>query len=92
MMPTAASEPLRRKYIGQMVRVKLSDGRLIEGILTCLDKFCNLVLREAFSGEDPKEEGNEEQVSLFGGQGRQFLGCVMVPGEHMVKCEIRREP
>ena len=36
-----------RQLLGSMIRVRISDGRIIEGELQCLDKDLNLVLGSA---------------------------------------------
>ena len=84
--PVDSSDP-KRRLLDELLRVELSDGRVIEGGLACYDKFCNLVLRES-SIVDPSKD-DDASTSLFGGD-RKRLGSVMIPGEHIVKCEVRR--
>lgn len=36
-----------RQLLGSIIRVRISDGRIIEGELQCLDKDLNLVLGSA---------------------------------------------
>jgi small nuclear ribonucleoprotein (snRNP)-like protein len=36
-----------RQLLGSMIRVRISDGRIIEGELQCLDRDLNLVLGSA---------------------------------------------
>ena len=36
-----------RQLLGSLIRVRISDGRVVEGELQCLDKDLNLVLGSA---------------------------------------------
>ena len=72
----------KRRFLDALLRVELSDGRVIEGALACYDKFCNLVLRDSAIVDVSKDAS--AATSLFGDD-RKRLGSVMIPGEHIVK-------
>ena len=62
---------LLRSWLSRIVRVKLTDGRVVAGTLRCIDRNRNLVLGSA----------NER----FGDGPPQTIGHVMVPGKHIVQ-------
>ena len=66
--------------LGREVRVLLSDGRVVEGELECLDKTVNLVLRN--TREFHEARGGVLSESL--GDSCKGIGTVMVPGPHVV--------
>ena len=66
--------------LGREVRVLLSDGRMVEGELECLDKAMNLVLRNSKEFHNARESVQSESV----GDAYKGIGTVMVPGPHVV--------
>ena len=59
-------------------RVRLSDGRVVQGKLTCLDWQGNLLLSEA----------SLEVPAKGGGEAAQTLGVAIVPARHLLACEL----
>ena len=77
--------------IGRRLRVQISDGRVIVGEFECLDKDGNILVDRAreywiASGETNRQTGDE--LSLTSENGRR-IGYVMIPGPHVVKCEVQ---
>ena len=60
-----------RSLLGRLLRVEITDGRELEGLLECLDDSCNLVL----------SEGREWPP----GAPPRYVGTVMVPGKVQVR-------
>jgi small nuclear ribonucleoprotein (snRNP)-like protein len=53
----------------QQLQVKLTDERIITGVLNCIDRDMNLLLSNSYERS---------------GQNTRYVGLVMVPGEHAV--------
>ena len=51
-----------KSLLGREVRVLLSDGRVAEGELECLDKAMNLVLRNTKEFHNARESVQKERV------------------------------
>ena len=72
-----------KALLGETLRVTLTDGRVFEGVFSCLDKGFNVVLNEA------------SEVSLTGAR-KQFNaragGVIIVPGARIAKCETHAQP
>lgn len=54
-----------KSFLGQIVRVQISDGRVFEGLFKVYDKESNIILRNA---------------TEFRSDGERRAGTVMVPG------------
>lgn len=65
------------KYIGTSLRIKMVDGRLVDGVLTVMDAFGNLLLSDVW--ESSKDKLNETRVH------RRELGLVSVPKQRIVQ-------
>lgn len=75
-----------RTFLGQSVRVVLSDSRVIEGELHCIDRELNLVINfahEIHHLEDAMEDPLPESVVT------RNVGSAMVPGSHIVKVLVK---
>lgn len=72
--PTASYRVLLRSLLNEHFRVVISDGRIIEGQLVCLDKDCNIIL--AHCDETDTSTGTTLQ--------REML---VVPGKHIQTIE-----
>ena len=57
-------------------RVRLRDGRVVQGRLTCLDWQGNLLLSDASLEAQAKEDA------------AQALGVAIVPARHLLSCEM----
>ena len=69
--------------IGRSVRVEITDGRVFVGELQCFDGEMNLIMDKTIE----HRSGVEETVGAEGSNSRK-VGMVMVPGRHLVKCEL----
>ena len=69
-MPTSLSPD---KFIGANLHVKLSDSRILEGILTVIDPFGNLLLSNVY--ETSIDKLNDKQLHV------REIGLVSVPRE-----------
>ena len=58
----------------------LSDGRVVEGELECLDKSLNLILRSSREYLNAGERTRSDSL----GYSFKNIGTVMVPGHHVV--------
>lgn len=78
-------EDFTKFVTGSTLRVKISDGRVIEGEFACLDRDLNIILNKAieFFSMDAMENGNEETSKT--------LGQAMVPGAHIIDIFMREE-
>lgn len=61
------------KFIGANLHVKLSDSRILEGILTVIDPFGNLLLSNVY--ETSIDKLNDKQLHV------REIGLVSVPRE-----------
>ena len=82
-----SDKPATQKVAGMLhsrMRVTLTDKRIIVGNFVCFDQQRNLILSESeelsFATEDV-DTGDQ-------GCRRRMLGLIMVPGRHLVKCEV----
>ena len=69
-------------YLGHRLRATLSDGRLITGTFHCVDRLRNLILHDAYE-QAPSASGDAAHLAP-----ERRLGMIVVPGKHLVKCEI----
>lgn len=65
-----------QKYIGSNLRIKTADGRLLDGILTVIDPFGNLLLSNV-------KEMSQDRLNVNNVKERE-LGLVSVPREEIV--------
>lgn len=72
-----------RTWLGNPVRVHLSDGRVLVGRLWCLDAHANIVLVSAEEYAPPDVVAKESSVDRL----RRFMGQVLVSKSHLVKFE-----
>mmetsp|Transcript_14391 Transcript_14391/g.34039 ORF Transcript_14391/g.34039 Transcript_14391/m.34039 type:complete len:99 (-) Transcript_14391:380-676(-) len=80
----AARETLRR-LLGKKLRCTLSDGRVVVGDFHALDKLKNFILVSC-------EETRMVAEDLTGNECvKRKLGMVMVPGKHLVSCEVEKK-
>lgn len=64
------------KYIGTNLRIKTADGRLLDGVLTVIDPFGNLLLSNV-------KEMSQDRLNVDRIKERE-LGLVSVPRETIV--------
>ena len=70
-------------YLGHRLRATLSDGRLITGTFHCVDRLRNLILHDAYEQAPSIDSGAATHLAP-----ERRLGMIVVPGEHLIKCEI----
>lgn len=68
------------KYIGMAMRVKMKDERVIDGVLTVVDPFGNLLLQNLY--ENSKDKIDPASIK------RRELGLVSLPRVHISKVLI----
>ena len=71
------------EYLGQTIRIHISDGRVIEGEFQCMDKDLNFVLGNSVEYYDIKAEDISRELPADDVPSRQ-LGAAMVPGTHVL--------
>ena len=54
-----------RQLLGSLIRVRISDGRVVEGELQCLDKDLNLVLGSAIEYHGMMTHTAKNIISMF---------------------------
>ncbi|XP_030381193.1 N-alpha-acetyltransferase 38-A, NatC auxiliary subunit [Scaptodrosophila lebanonensis] len=78
LMNDANITPGRRmlqKLLGRVLRIVITDGRVLVGYFNCTDRDCNIVLSMCAE-------------YLVEGQDPRILGNVMVPGKHIVSLSV----
>ena len=95
-----------KMLLGKPMRLVLSDGRVVEGELDCMDKDINFILRNTKEYHQRSNSGETCLVSLSLsrhspqlsslvsepelGDNFKYLGTVAVPGAHVLKCYSAR--
>jgi len=64
--------------LGNSIQVILSDSRVLEGTLLCIDKDLNLVISDVI--EHFNTTGKKQSSTLS-----RHIGTATVPGKHIVK-------
>ncbi|XP_033248726.1 N-alpha-acetyltransferase 38, NatC auxiliary subunit [Drosophila miranda] len=64
-----------QKWLGHVLRIVITDGRVLVGFFNCTDRDANIVLSMCAE-------------YLVEGQEPRLLGNVMVPGKHIVSLSI----
>eukprot|EP00392_Amoebophrya_sp_AT5.2_P016102 g16345.t1 len=64
------------------VRVELPDGRILTGVLWCIDGLQNIILRETTEHCVLDPDYFPEEVT------KRRTGAVMIPGKEIVKFEV----
>jgi small nuclear ribonucleoprotein (snRNP)-like protein len=78
--PTTTDTDLVQKIkamMGRTLRCHLSDGRVISGSFDCVDKHRNIILDRASEIKDIDDPKSTRSI-----------GYVLIPGQHLVKCEL----
>uniref|UniRef100_A0A182Y8X0 Sm domain-containing protein n=2 Tax=Anopheles stephensi TaxID=30069 RepID=A0A182Y8X0_ANOST len=68
-----------RSWLNRLFRIKMTDGRILNGYFVCTDADANVVLQGT---SEFTEIGGEERI----------LGLVMIPGRYIVSIEERNPP
>ena len=77
-LPKQEAKEKFKSWLGQIMRVKLSDGRNVMGQFMCTDSECNIILGMA---SEYIEEGEVDRKP-------RNIGLVMVPGNHIVTIHV----
>lgn len=81
MKNTPAKEMIKA-FLGARLRITLSDGRIVIGNFQCFDKQKNFILYSVKETRKSIDKSGAECVVS------RNLGFVMVPGKHLVSCEV----
>ena len=79
-----------KKYFQSLVNLKklfriyLSDQRIIIGEFYCLDQYQNIILNDSIEFR----YYNNKKILLHH---QRKLGMVMIPGNHILKCQVLNE-
>jgi len=68
---------IEEHWVNQPMRVKISDGRIFEGLFICVDHEKNIILGET--------------VETMTNGHRKPSGLVMLPGTHVEQCFILKK-
>eukprot|EP00747_Dinoflagellata_sp_TGD_P166255 gnl/TRDRNA2_/TRDRNA2_188772_c0_seq1.p1 gnl/TRDRNA2_/TRDRNA2_188772_c0~~gnl/TRDRNA2_/TRDRNA2_188772_c0_seq1.p1 ORF type:complete len:112 (-),score=27.03 gnl/TRDRNA2_/TRDRNA2_188772_c0_seq1:66-401(-) len=77
---TSAAKAFVKKLMDTVVRISISDGRLITGQLWCIDNLKNVILLHC----------QETRKTSAGEEHRPLGPLVMVPGKHITKIEAQQ--
>lgn len=69
-----------KDFMGRQLRCHISDGRIITGSFDCIDKHRNIILDRA-----------TEIKSIDKPNTTRSIGYVLIPGEHLIKCEVEND-
>lgn len=69
-----------RRCLQKRLRVELSDGRVVEGILQCYDDSGNMILSHTIDVSS--------RVNHLPGRQSYRMGTVLVPGKHQVNVKL----
>ena len=80
-----ALELLKSTYLTKIVRIKIADGRVLEGEFQCMDKDMNFILGHAteYYGANSIEFDKDDNENVHN---YRSLEMVMIPGKHVVRC------
>jgi len=69
-----------KNYLGKQIRITINDGRIIIGRFYCLDYQCNIIVDQATEDIIPTSTNISTPL--------RHLGMVIIPHQHLVKCEL----
>ena len=94
---TTAKEYLR-SMLNKLMRIKLSDGRILIGVFLCTDRDSNVILgscSEYVIDQETQEDGDKEDKNEIDTEidptlsiEPRILGLAMVPGKHIVSIHL----
>ena len=96
--PQAAEMEAARALLDTPLRVELSDGRLVVGRFTCLDKQQNVLLTDAREmacfqcredADDASVVGSRQREGAKSQTSERHLGTVIVPRQHIASCHAQ---
>lgn len=81
----AALREVKDRYLGQTVRIRLTDGRVVEGTMQALDYLMNFVVGGAIELFGlPAVDAPEAVCTRW-----KDLGTAVVPGKHVEAVALR---
>ncbi|KAL4161129.1 hypothetical protein PRNP1_001684 [Phytophthora ramorum] len=103
---TSVGEPTLAlmKLLGSLVRLRISDGRVVVGRFHCFDKQQNVILKDARefaptcaevgkNNKDKAQARDQDEEARFAGvllpPGSRALGMTLVPGKHIVYMKVQ---
>lgn len=104
--PVLVGEPTLdlMKLLGSLVRLRITDGRVVVGRFHCFDKHQNVILKDTReyaptqvgNGKNSKEKAivrDQEEETRFAGvllpPNSRALGITLVPGKHIVYMKVQ---
>jgi len=84
-----------KKLLSTCLRVRVTDGRILEGIFCCFDKEKNIILADTIEYQPNKPTPSNplpalDSPILVDGLKQRTLGLVLIPGRHIARCEAQR--
>lgn len=73
-----------KKLLGSNIRIRISDGRLIEGEFQCFDKHMNFIIGNAIEYHNHSNNNNDDDKTISNLSSRS-LGMSVIPGNHVIK-------
>jgi small nuclear ribonucleoprotein (snRNP)-like protein len=70
-----------KKLLGSNIRIRISDGRLIEGEFQCVDKHMNFIIGNATEYHNH----TDDNTALSKSSSSRALGMSVIPGNHVIK-------
>ncbi|KAI4463122.1 small nuclear ribonucleoprotein-associated protein b and n [Holotrichia oblita] len=75
-----------RSWLNQLLRITMTDGRVLIGMFFCTDRDANIILGAC--SEYLPEEVDADGVATKEVEEPRILGLVMVPGKHIVNISV----
>mmetsp|Transcript_2929 Transcript_2929/g.3091 ORF Transcript_2929/g.3091 Transcript_2929/m.3091 type:complete len:105 (-) Transcript_2929:186-500(-) len=75
-----------KDLLGCTMRIRVQDGRLIEGIFQCMDREMNFVLNGATEYHNMTEDNFTDMPSEY-----RKLGMAMIPGKFILRCSVLKQ-
>ena len=92
LMDSDKMKIFRRDILGSKMRITLSDRRVVEGILQCIDKDMNFILGSATEYYNMQSSENSIEVidplvscGVASELVSKYVGMAMVSGQHVTK-------
>eukprot|EP00049_Salpingoeca_infusionum_P026535 m.26265 g.26265 ORF g.26265 m.26265 type:complete len:126 (+) comp8808_c0_seq1:39-416(+) len=81
---------MAKQLFGKQLRITVKDGRVLEGILVCIDRDMAMIMSDAVEyGHVTLSEGKPDPASYSRLQKLRNLPGVIVPGNSVVAAQLR---
>ncbi|EGD73292.1 hypothetical protein PTSG_05008 [Salpingoeca rosetta] len=87
-MAEEEARSMLKGLLGKLVRVGVSDGRIVQGVFSCVDNGCNIVLTHANEWKGPPITGADAWPKDDELEFRRPIGLVMIPGDHVSRVGV----